>query len=223
MKILIVEDDIKISAFLQKGLKEEKYIVDTSYDGSEALYLIEINKYDLILLDIMIPSINGIELCIKIREKNIDVPIIILSAKGSIEDKINGLDIGANDYISKPFSFDELSARIRVQLRKNNSKNNILTVGDLSIDLNSKIVKRKNNIIELTLKEYILLEYLIVNKDTIVSEDMINEALWDMQSQTSSNIISVYMYRLRNKINKGYETQLIHTIRGRGYKISDKD
>jgi len=223
MKILIVEDDIKISAFLQKGLEEEKYIVDTSYDGSEALYLIELNKYDLILLDIMIPSINGIELCIKIREKNIDVPIIILSAKGSIEDKINGLDIGANDYISKPFSFDELSARIRVQLRKNNNKNNILAVGDLSIDLNSKIVKRKNNIIELTLKEYILLEYLIVNKDTLVSEDMINEALWDMQSQTSSNIISVYMYRLRNKINKGYETQLIHTIRGRGYKISDKD
>ena len=222
MKILLVEDDEKISSFLQKGLKEEGYIIDCAYDGEEALYLIENNNYELILLDIMIPYINGIEVCTKVRAKNINIPIIMLTAKDSIDDKVTGLNEGANDYITKPFSFEELLARIKVQLRANVSVNNILKIDSLSMNIDTKEVYRGKNLIKLTSKEYKILEFMLVNSKKLLSEDMINETLLDMDSSIASNIVSVYMYRLRTKIDKNYDKKLIHTIRGMGYKLSNE-
>jgi len=222
MKILLVEDDEKISSFLNKGLKEEGYAIDCSYDGEEALYLIQNNTYDLILLDIMIPFINGMELCKKVRDSNNDTPIIMLTAKDSIDDKVTGLNEGANDYITKPFSFEELLARIKVQLRSGSSANNILKIDNLEVNLDTKEVYRNKNIIKLTSKEYNILEFMMLNSKKLLTEDMINETLLDMNSSISSNIVSVYMYRLRTKIDKNYDTKLIHTIRGMGYKLSDK-
>ena len=223
MKILIVEDDIKISAFLEKGLKEEKYTIDCCYDGEEAFYLITTNEYDLIILDVMIPYINGIDLCKDLKDIGNTTPIIILSAKSSIEDKILGLNSGANDYLAKPFSFDELLARIKVQLRDNETLTNILQIADLNLDCDKRIVIRGDKIINLSSKEYMLLEYLLRNKEKVVTEDMINNSLWNMDDQTASNIISVYIYRLRQKIDKSSDTKLIHTIRGMGYKISSQN
>ena len=223
MKILVVEDDIKISTFLQKGLNEEKYIVDCCYDGEEAFYLIDANRYDLIILDVMIPYIDGITLCEKIRSIGNQTPIIMLTAKDSIEDKVLGLNTGANDYLAKPFSFEELLARIKVQLRDGKSLTNILQIADLKLDSDKKSVTRGERTIKLSSKEYMLLEYMLLNKEKIVSEDMINEVLWDMDDNTASNVISVFIYRLRKKIDKDSELKLIHTIRGLGYKISEKE
>jgi len=222
VKILIVEDDIKISLFLEKGLKEEKYNVDCTYDGEEGLYLIETNKYDLILLDIMIPIIDGKKLCKMLRDRGIETPIIMLTAKSSIEDKVFGLNEGANDYITKPFSYEELLARINVQLRKGKSINNIIKLNDLVLNRETKNVSRKGQNIIFTSKEYILLEYLMMNKDKIVTEEMINNSLWDMETMTASNIISVYVYRIRTKVDKNFEIKLLHTVRGMGYKMSEK-
>jgi len=222
MKILIVEDDIKISSFLQKGLEEENYTIDCSFDGEDALYLVQNNTYDLILLDIMIPFINGVDLCKRIREKNISCPIIMLTAKSSIEEKVLGLSEGANDYITKPFSFEELLARIKVQLRSGKSLNNILTMDTLEINTDKKEVKREGDVITLTSKEYNILEYMLMHKDEVLTEYMINESLLNMDESTASNIVNVYIYRLRNKIDKKYSKKLIHTIRGMGYKMSDK-
>lgn len=221
MKILIVEDDVKISAFLEKGLIEENYTVDCCYDGEEAFYLITTTKYDLIILDLMIPYIDGVTLCKDLKEMGDSTPIIMLTAKSSIEDKVLGLNSGANDYLAKPFSFDELIARIKVQLRDNDTLTNILQIADLKLDCDKKIVIRANETIKLSSKEYMLLEYFLRNKEKIVTEDMINNSLWDMDDQTASNIISVYLYRLRKKIDKDSDIKLIHTIRGMGYKISE--
>jgi len=220
MKILIVEDDTKISAFLEKGLIEENYTVDCCYDGEEAFYIIATNNYDLIILDLMIPYIDGITLCQDLREVGNNTPIIMLSAKSSIEDKVLGLNSGANDYISKPFSFDELIARIKVQLRNSEILTNILQIEDLKMDCDKKFVTRGDKRIKLSSKEYMLLEYLLRNKEKVITEDMINNSLWDMDEQTASNVISVYIYRLRQAIDKDYKVKLIHTIRGMGYKIS---
>ena len=223
MKILVVEDDVKISSFLSKGLAEESYIVDCCFDGEEALYLIETNSYDLIILDLMIPAIDGVSLCKIIREKNIKIPIIMLTAKSSIDEKVLGLNSGANDYMSKPFSFDELIARIKVQLREGKSLTNILKIADLRLDSDRKIVTRGDRNITLSSKEYILLEYLLMNQEKVVTEDMINNSLWNMDKDTASNIINVYIYRLRKKIDKENDVKLIHTIRGMGYKVSQNN
>jgi len=223
MKILVVEDDAKISSFLSKGLREESYIVDCCFDGEEALYLIEINSYDLVILDLMIPVIDGVSVCKIIREKNITTPIIMLTAKSAIEEKVLGLNSGANDYMSKPFSFDELVARIKVQLRDGKSLTNILQIADLTLDSNKKTVTRGGVPITLSSKEYILLEYLVMNQEKVVTEEMINNSLWNMDKETASNIISVYIYRLRKKIDKDNEVKLIYTIRGMGYKISQNN
>lgn len=220
MKILVVEDDIKIASFLTKGLKEEGYVVDNTYDGEEALYLIEEFTYDLILLDVMIPKIDGFTVCKRVRDLHIKTPIIMLTAKSSIEDKVLGLNEGANDYLTKPFSFDELLARIRVQLRSNSqATTNILQIDDLILDMESKQVTRNNTPITLTKKEFMLLEYLMIHQGKLVTDEMIGESLWDMDSNAVSNIINVYIYKLRNKIDKNHDKKLLHTIRKMGYKI----
>jgi DNA-binding response OmpR family regulator len=222
MKILIIEDDEKIVSFLKKGLIEECYVVDSATNGDEGLYLASVNEYDLILLDIQLPVKNGIEVCKSLRDSNNQTPIIMLTAKDSIEDKIKGLDIGANDYLAKPFSFAELLARIRVQLRSNNSVLLKLSIADLELDLLNKTATRANENIVLTSKEFTLLEFLIKNKDRVLSETMINSALSSFEDSNISNIVNVYIYRLRNKIDKKFDKKLIKTIRGIGFKISDK-
>ena len=222
MKILIIEDDEKIVNFLKKGLEEECYVVDYSTNGEEGLYLASVNEYDLILFDIQLPLKDGIEVCKSIRASNNQTPIIMLTAKDSIEDKIKGLDIGANDYLAKPFSFAELLARIRVQLRKTNAVLLKLSIADLELDLLNKTATRANENIVLTSKEFTLLEFLIKNKDRVLSETIINSALSSFEDSNISNIVNVYIYRLRNKIDKKFDKKLIKTIRGIGFKISDK-
>ena len=222
MKILIIEDDEKIIGFLKKGLEEEAYTVDYSLNGEEGIYLANVNKYDLILLDIMIPLKDGIEVCKSLRETKIQTPIIMLTAKDSIEDKIKGLDIGANDYLAKPFSFSELLARIRVQLRVKNNFDTKLKIADLELDLLAKTAKRGNDNISLTAKEFSILEFLIKNKNQVLSETVIIDALSNLDDISMSNVVNVYIYRLRNKIDKPYEKKLIKTVRGMGFKIDDK-
>ena len=222
MKILIIEDDVKIINFLKKGLEEASYIVDYAINGEEGIYLASVNNYDLILLDIMLPIKDGIEVCKILRISKNLTPIIMLTAKDSIEDKIKGLDIGANDYLAKPFSFAELLARIRVQLRAIPSVQTKLSIGDLELDLLNKIAIRANENIILTSKEFTLLEFLIKNKGRVLSETTINSAISSFEDTNISNIVNVYIYRLRNKIDKKFDKKLIKTVRGIGFRISDK-
>ncbi|WP_024954763.1 response regulator transcription factor [Sulfurospirillum arcachonense] len=222
MKILIIEDDIKIVNFLKKGLKEESYTVDYSLNGDEGIYLASTNNYDLILLDIMLPVKDGMEVCKTLRSSNIQTPIIMLTAKDSIEDKIIGLDVGANDYLAKPFSFAELLARIRVQLRAKNTSDIKLKIADLELDLLQKTAKRNGDNIVLTAKEFSLLEFLIKNKGRVLSETLISSSLSNIDEMNLSNTVNVYIYRLRNKIDKPYEQKLIKTVRGLGFKICDE-
>ncbi|HIP30774.1 MAG TPA: response regulator transcription factor [Sulfurospirillum arcachonense] len=221
MKILIIEDDKKIVNFLKKGLEEESYTVDFSHNGDEGIYLACVNTYDLILLDIMLPIKDGIEVCKSLRNSKINTPIIMLTAKDSIEDKIKGLDAGANDYLAKPFSFSELLARIRVQLRTLNNSETTLKIADLELNLLTKNAKRGNDIITLTAKEFSILELLIKNKNNVLSETNIKDSITNLDNLNLSNIVSVYIYRLRNKIDKPYKKQLIKTVRGMGFKIND--
>ena len=223
MKLLIIEDDIKIINFLKKGLEEESYSVDYAQNGEEGIYLASVHTYDVILLDIMLPLKDGIEVCQTLRQEGNHTPIIMLTAKDSVEDKIKGLDIGANDYLPKPFAFSELLARIRVQLRTSSTQQTTtLTLQDLQLDLLKKRAYRAGKEIILTAKEFALLEYLIRNKNRVLSETVISSALSSFEQSNMSNVVNVYIYRLRNKIDKPFDKKLIHTIRGLGYKISDE-
>lgn len=221
MKILVVEDDPKIASFLKKGLEEEYFSVTLCDNGEEALYVSEVGVFDVIILDIMIKgSIQGDQLCQKLREKKLSTPIIMLSAKSTISDKVSLLNVGADDYLTKPFSFEELLARIHVQLRKSNAKESCLIVGDLELNPLSKKVTRAGASIVLTAKEYILLEYLMRHKGAIVQERILEEHLFSDDHTINSNIINVYMYRLRSKVDKNFERKLIKTHRNLGYSIS---
>ncbi len=220
MKILIVEDDIKIVSFLQKGLKEECFCVDICDNGEDAIYLAELNTYDIILLDIMLRGTHGDYVCQKLREKKLRTPIIMLSAKSTISDKVSLLNFGADDYLTKPFSFEELLARIHVQLRKSNAKEFSLKVADLELIPLTKTVIRAGKTIVLTAKEYVLLEYLMRHKEAIIEERILEEQFFSHDQNINSNIINVYMYRLRNKIDKNFELKLIKTYRNLGYSIN---
>jgi len=222
MKILIVEDDPKIASFLKKGLMEEYFIIDITDNGDEAIYLATLHQYDLIILDLMIYGSDGYEVCRKLRGEKIQTPIIVLSAKSAIDDKVSLLNLGADDYLTKPFSFDELLARIRVHLRKKEQKDNILTISDLQLNLTTKTVKRGENIIKLTAKEYAILEYLLRNKGCIIDEASLQNSIAGFDEITSSNTINVYIYRLRTKIDKEYEPKLIKTYRNQGFSINDE-
>ncbi|MDD2651450.1 MAG: response regulator transcription factor [Sulfurimonas sp.] len=223
MRVLVVEDDVKIASFIRQGLQEESYSVDVSYHGDEAIYLAQTNSYDIIILDIMLPGSSGMEICEKLRSKNIITPIIMLTARNRLEDKIDGLDRGANDYLTKPFAFEELLARIRVQLRSTHSCSSaVIEIADLKIDMNRREVTRAGKKITLTSKEYALLELLARNKKRLLSETVIKDSISDMEQDMMSNIISVYIYRLRNKIDKSHDIKLIHTVRGLGYMLSNE-
>jgi len=220
MRILVIEDEQKVANFIKRGLKEEGYSVDVAYDGEEGYLLAKDNEYDVIILDIMLPKMDGITLCKKLRAEKIFTPILMLTAKDSVKDKVVGLDSGANDYLTKPFSFEELLARIRVLLRKDQTATPTkLKVDDLVLDLLTHKVSRAGKEIPLTNKEYALLEYLMRNAGSIVTRTMISEHVWDINFDTFTNVIDVYVNYLRNKIDKGYKKKLIHTIRGRGYMM----
>jgi heavy metal response regulator len=218
MRILVIEDEKKISDFIKRGLKEEGYAVDVGADGENGLFLARTNDYDLILFDLMLPKIDGITVCKKLREDKITSPIIMLTAKDAVKDKVTGLDAGADDYITKPFAFEELLARVRAILRKKSTAQaTTLEVGDLSLDLQTHKVARAGKEIELTSKEYALLEYLMRNTGKVVTRTMISEHVWDIDFDTFTNVIDVYINYLRNKIDSDNKKKLIYTVRGRGY------
>ncbi len=223
MTILVVEDEIKITRFIKKGLEMEHYTVDTAYDGKEGLDKAEVNNYDLIILDIMLPKMSGIEACKKIREKKIDTPIIMLTARDTVEDRVNGLDAGADDYLIKPFAFDELVARIRALLRREKTvKSTKLKIGDLILNPATHEVHRGNKEINLSSKEYRLLDYMMRRPGHVCTRTMIGEHIWGYNFTEDSNVIDVYISYLRRKIDKGFKSKLIHTVRDVGYKIQDK-
>jgi heavy metal response regulator len=218
MRILIVEDEKKVAAFIKKGLEEETYAVDIASDGEEGLHLGEQNPYDLIILDLMLPKINGLEILSLLRAKKIETPILLLTAKDSVEDKVEGLNQGADDYLTKPFAFSELLARIRVLLRRGKTETKTtLEIADLTLDLVSHKVSRGNEEIELTGKEYSLLEYFMRNQEKVLTRTMIAEHVWDYNFDTFTNVIDVYVNHLRKKIDKNFPAKLLHTLRGVGY------
>jgi two-component system, OmpR family, copper resistance phosphate regulon response regulator CusR len=221
MKILIVEDDSKISSFLSKGLLEENFCVDATPSGEEAIYLATTNIYDVIILDIMLADLDGYTVCKRVRAAKILTPIIMLSAKSGIDDKVEFLNLGADDYLTKPFSFDELLARIRVQLRKTTQKEDMLSIADLQLNTITKILTRAGEKINLTSKEYLILEYLLRHQNAIIDEKTLLENTLDVDTHLNSNVINVYLYRLRSKIDKGHEKKLIHTYRGLGFMIGE--
>ena len=222
MRLLIVEDDKKVGAFLERGLKEESYAVDLCRDGEEALYLAQVNPYDVIILDIMLPGKDGFAVCRKLREKAVLTPVIMLTAKDSLDDKIFGLNEGADDYLTKPFSFEELLARIRALLRRGRDyKGKVLRVADLELDPLKRLVTRGGRRVELTAKEYGLLEYLMRNKGRVLSGSMILEHVWGMDYGGASNVVNVYVNHLRQKIDKDAPLKLITTVRGQGFRIDE--
>jgi heavy metal response regulator len=223
MRILIAEDDQQVAGFLKKGLKEEQYAVDVCYDGEEALFQTQVNDYDLIILDVMLPKKNGYAVCKEIREEGNLTPILMLTVRDQLEDKVRGLQEGADDYLTKPFAFEELLARIKALLRRTQDyKTKILKVGDLELDPVSRKVSRDGKIITLTGKEYALLEYLMRNKGRIITQSMIIDHVWDMNYDGLSNVVNVYINHLREKIDKEFSRKYIHTLRGSGYKIDEE-
>ncbi|MGE5630911.1 MAG: response regulator [Caulobacteraceae bacterium] len=223
IKILIVEDEPSLLKIIAKRLKEEGYSVDMCKDGEEGQYLLEVTEYDCIVLDIMLPIIDGLTLLKGVRTKGVLTPVLLLTAKDSIEDRVKGLDSGADDYLVKPFSFDELLARIRALLRRNvDTRDDTLCISDLTLDIRTHIVKRNEKLIELTAKEYSVLEYLMKNKERIVTRTQIAEHVWNYDFDYNSNIVDVYIRYLRGKIDEGFDNKLIHTVRGSGYVLKEK-
>jgi len=216
MKILIVEDDDNILSFLKRGFEEDGFIIDSASNGIDGEYLATMNHYDIIILDWMLPNKNGIEIIQSVRDKNISTPIIMLTAKDDIDDKVFGLTTGADDYLSKPFSFKELKARAQALYRRTISQgSNTITIQDVTIDIDAKNVKQNDTELTLTQKEYELLLFLSKNKNKIVSNSMIEEQLWNNEEYINSNVIQVTIYNLRKKLGK----EFIKSTRGLGYKV----
>ena len=222
MRLLIVEDEKYLNKTISERLTRQGYTVDSCFDGEDALYYIDNAQYDGIILDVMMLKINGFEVLRRIRDKKILTPVLMLTAKDSDEDIITGLDTGANDYLTKPFSFEILCARIRAMLRvKENVTGTVLEIADLSVDTTTRIVKRGDMAIELSSKEYSILEYLMRNKGIIVSKEKIEENIWNYDYEGTSDVIKVYIHHLRKKIDDGYETKLLHTVKNVGYVIKE--
>ena len=222
MRILIAEDERDLNALLKKKLVSEGYSVDACFDGEEALDYLGAAEYDAVILDIMMPRRDGLEVLRQMRARGISAPVMFLTARDTIEDRVRGLDAGATDYLVKPFSFNELMARIRVMTReKYGSASSLLQVGDLTLDTSTQEVRRGGRRIELSAKEYALLRYLMMNRDMVLSRDMIENHVWNYDYEGGTNIVDVYIRYLRRKIDDGEEEKLIRTVRGRGYMIRE--
>ncbi|MDD3052415.1 MAG: response regulator transcription factor [Candidatus Cloacimonetes bacterium] len=220
MKILIVEDEHKVASFLKKGLEENQYEADVAYDGKTAEKIASQNNYDLFLIDIVIPFINGLDLCKIFKQMNPNVPVLMLTALGTTEDKLLGFDAGADDYLVKPFEFRELLARVKVLLKTAGAScnpANRIVVADLELDLDKKIARRGGMTFELTAKEFLLLEYFLRNAGRVLSRNDIAEKVWDVNFDFGTNVVDVYVNFLRKKIDKGFDKKLIHTRIGLGY------
>lgn len=222
MRILVVEDERKLAKALQRGLSEEGYAVDVAFDGQDGLHWARTQAYDLIVLDLMIPEVEGLELLKLIRTEGQTVPVLVLTARDAVDDRVKGLDTGADDYLTKPFAFDELLARARALLRRevSASPNHHLQIADLELDRFTRQVWRNEQPIELTAKEFELLEYFMQNADRVLSRTQLSEHVWG-EFDTLTNVIDVYIHRLREKIDEGFSPKLLHTVRGAGYVLKD--
>lgn len=223
MRILVVEDEKKVAKFIQQGLEEEHYAVDVAHDGERGEFLASNEQYDLIILDILMPKKDGMAVLKSLRSKKINTPVLVLTAKNATTDKVEGLDSGADDYLTKPFAFEELLARARSLLRRGASeKSTMLKIGDLQLDTITHKAQRAGKNIELTAKEYALLEYLMRNKNRVVTRTLIAEHIWNYNFDTGTNVIDVYVNHLRSKIDDGYTKKMIQTVRGVGYVLKDE-
>ena len=223
MRVLLIEDDVTIARLLKEGLEDEAYAVDVANDGSEGYRTAAADEYDVIILDIMLPGMNGYEVCRALRNDDNKTPILMLTARDAERDIVEGLDAGADDYLAKPFSFDVLLARIRALLRRPNEKlEEILQVGDLKLDPSSKKVMRASQEINLTAKEYGVLEYLMRNKGKVLSKEQIISHVWDFDADVLPNNVELFIMFLRRKIDKPFKSKLIHTVSGFGYKLEEK-
>ena len=223
MRVLLIEDDVTIARLLKEGLEDESYAVDVANDGSEGYRTAVADDYDVIILDVMLPGMNGYEVCRSLRNDGNKTPILMLTARDTERDIVEGLDTGADDYLAKPFSFDVLLARIRALLRRPNEKlEEILQVGDLKLDPSSKKVTRASQEISLTAKEYSVLEYLMRNKGKVLSKEQIISHVWDFDADVLPNNVELFIMFLRRKIDKPFKSKLIHTVSGFGYKLEEK-
>lgn len=222
MRVLIVEDERKISAYVKRGLEEQGYAVDAAYTGKEALDWADAAPYDLILLDILLPEMDGLTVCRELRQRGNRAPILMLTARDAIDDRVAGLDAGADDYLVKPFALKELLARLRALTRRTADvpKSPILQLADLTLDTLTRRVKRGSKTIELAAKEYAVLECLLREPDRVLTRTQIAEHVWNYDVFNQSNIVDVYIRNLRRKIDDGFEVKLIHTVRGAGYRLS---
>lgn len=223
-KILIVEDEEKLSRVLELELKYENYTTEIADNGKDALRLMQDEDWDLVLLDIMIPELSGLEVLRRLRKTDDHTPVILLTARDQVHDKVSGLDLGANDYVTKPFQIEELLARIRAHLRKSNNhieETDVLKVGDLSVDLQTRQIIREGTEIELTPREFDLLVYLLQNKNIVLTREQIMEQVWGYDYMGDTNVVDVYIRYVRQKVDKGFDTPYIQTVRGVGYTIKD--
>jgi heavy metal response regulator len=220
MKILVVEDEKKVADFVRKGLKEEGYVADVAYNGEDGLGLALDGSYDLIILDIYLPRLDGLSMLRRVREKKVKTPVLLLTVRATIEDKVLGLDSGADDYLTKPFAFQELLARVRALLRRRSDEIAVgISVADLSLDPMRRTVSRGGEKIDLTAKEFTLLEYMMRNVDRVLTRTMIIDHVWNYDFDSETNVVDVYVNYLRKKIDAGRSPKLIHTVRGVGYTM----
>lgn len=223
MRILVVEDEKKLATYIKKGLEENHFAVDVSFDGEEGLFMLNTNEYDLVILDILLPKKDGLEILREIRKNGKCMPILLLTAKDAVEDKALGLDLGADDYLVKPFSFIELTARIRALIRRGKIHYQTrLTVADLSLDVAAHRLHRNGQPVDLTNKEFALLEFFMRNLNTVLTRTQIAEHVWDYNFDSLTNVIDVFVNRVRNKIDKDRTNKLIHTIKGVGYLMREE-
>jgi DNA-binding response OmpR family regulator len=224
MRLLLVEDEARMARFIARGLREQAYAVDVAVDGDEALYQAAVNDYDGIILDVMIPSKDGFAVCSELREGGVRIPILMLTARDDVQDRIQGLDCGADDYLIKPFEFGELLARLRALLRRGSElRPSVITIADLTLDTRGQRARRGAELLNLTAKEYALLEYLVRNAGRVVGREEIAEHVWDECFDPFSNLIEVYINRLRRKVDGSAGKPLIHTKRGAGYVLRTAD
>ena len=221
MRILLVEDDQRVASFIRRGLSSEKFLVDVAGDGQTGLELALSRNYDLLILDLMLPALSGQQILQAVRRKNQQLPVLVLTARVGVRDKVDLFEKGCDDYLTKPFAFAELLARVKALLRRGSTEaRDFLEVADLRVDFNKRVVTRGGKKIELTVKEYALFEYLIRNADQVLSRSMIIDHVWDQSFDGFTNVVDVYIRYLRKKIDQGFEPKLIHTVRGAGYVLS---
>lgn len=224
-RILIVEDELKVAAFISKGLHTQNLVNDIANSGLEAINLFNKNAYDLVILDIGLPDMSGLSVCEHIRKSNQTMPILMLTAMGSLSDKLSGFEVGTNDYLVKPFDFMELLVRVKALLqfcRRVSKSSETIQISDLELDLNEKVARRAGKEIELTAREFSLLKYLMVNKGKVVSKIELAENVWDINFDTRTNFVEVYINYIRNKVDRGFSNKLIHTVVGMGYMLKQK-